>query len=79
MVPERGRLASRMVTDHRLDPEDMWLALQDIQSLCTQDFTVLYLPGSRLVDGAYPVKYCQLSLETSVLPCPGKEPVRAIY
>ena len=67
LIPERGRLAQQMRADHPLKPDDMWQALQDLHALCVQDFTVLYLPRSRPVDGACPVKCCQLQMERSVL------------
>ena len=70
LIPERGRLAEQMSADDHLEPAKMWLALQDLQSLCSQDFTVLYLPGSRPVDGACPIKCCQIPLDGSVLHCP---------
>ena len=63
LIPERGRLAQKMAADHALEPGEMWQALQDLYTLCVQDFTVLYLPKSRPVDGAYPVKCCQLRMD----------------
>ena len=63
LVPERGRLARRMAAEEPLEPEEMWRALQDLYSLCVEDFTVLYLPGSRPVDGACPAICCHLSLD----------------
>jgi len=62
LIPERGRLAQQMAVDHALEPAEMWQALQDLYNLCVQDFTVLYLPKSRPVDGAYPLKCCQLRM-----------------
>ncbi|KAN0069234.1 Protein of unknown function (DUF3435) domain containing protein [Elaphomyces granulatus] len=64
LIPERGRLAQKMVADHALEPSEMWQALQDLYTLCVQDFTVLYLPKSRPVDGACPVKCCQLRMDS---------------
>ena len=63
LIPERGRLAQQMAADHALEPAEMWQALQDLYTLCVQDFTVLYLPKSRPVDGACPVKCCQLRMD----------------
>jgi hypothetical protein len=65
-VPKRGRLAQQMAADHPLKPDDKWQAMQDLHALCVQDFTVLYLPRSRPVDGACPVKCCQMQLERLV-------------
>ncbi|KAK5203076.1 hypothetical protein LTR47_011194 [Exophiala xenobiotica] len=53
-----------MAADHALEPTEMWQALQDLYTLCVQDFTVLYLPKSRPVDGACPVKCCQLRMDS---------------
>ena len=63
LIPERGRLAQTMAADQPSEPGEMWQALQDLHSLCVQDFTVLYLPRSRPVDGACPTKCCQLRLD----------------
>ena len=63
LIPERGRLAHQMRADYPLKPDGMWQSLQDLHALCVQDFTVLYLPRSRPVDGACPIKCCQLNIE----------------
>lgn len=63
LIPERGRLAEKMALDRPLEPAEMWQALQDLHDLCVQDLTVLYLPRSRPIDGAYPIKYYQIQLE----------------
>jgi hypothetical protein len=70
LIPERGRLAERMAVERVLEPDEMWRGLQDIYALCVQDSIVLYLPRSRPVDGACPVKYCQIPLEGSVTSLP---------
>jgi hypothetical protein len=61
--PERGRLATMMNSEEPLSLADSWQAIRDMQSLITQDFTVLYLPGHEPVEGACPVSQCQLDLE----------------
>ena len=66
LIPERGRLAEQMGVDRPLEPDEMWQALKDLHALCVQDFTVLYLSRSRPVDGACPVKCCQVQLERLV-------------
>lgn len=58
LIPERGRLAQKMASDRPLDDNAMWDALQDLYSLCVQDFTILYLPNSHPIKGAYPAKCC---------------------
>ncbi|KAK5202942.1 hypothetical protein LTR41_011299 [Exophiala xenobiotica] len=64
LIPERGRLAQKMAADHALEPTEMWKTMQDLYTLCMQDFTLLYLPKSRPVDGACPVKCCQLRMDS---------------
>ena len=63
LIPERGRLSQKMAADHPLEPGEMWQAVQDLHTLCIRDLTVLYLPRSRPVDGACPVKCCQLRMD----------------
>ena len=63
LIPEQGRLAQYMASEQPLEPDEMWCALQDVRSLCVQDFTILYLPRSRPVDGACPVKCCQIRMD----------------
>jgi hypothetical protein len=60
LIPERERLAKKMASDQPLEPDATWHAIQDLYTLCVQDYTVLYLPKSRPVDGACPAKCCQL-------------------
>jgi hypothetical protein len=61
--PERGHLARMMASEEPLSLADNWQAIRDMQSLITQDFTVLYLPGHEPVEGACPVPCCRLDLE----------------
>lgn len=65
LIPERARIAQAMAAEEALEPGAMWQALQDLHTLCVQDFTVLYLPGCRPVDGACPRSCCQRQLERS--------------
>jgi hypothetical protein len=51
-----------MTFDEPLAPTQMWLAIADLHSLCVQDFTALYLPGHRPVQGYRPVPQCKLNL-----------------
>ena len=62
LIPERGRLAQVMASDEPLAPPVMWLAMQDLYSLCTRDLTILYLPGHEPLDNACPVKCCRQKL-----------------
>lgn len=63
LVPERGRLAQRMVLDTPISPESKWFAIDDMHSLCSGDLSVLYLPDHQPVEGRCPVKCCQMDLD----------------
>ena len=60
LIPERARLAQKMAPEESLTSRAKWEAVQDLYSLCIRDFTVFYLPGLNPVDGACPVKCCQV-------------------
>lgn len=62
VIPERGRLAQRMSQDEPLSPQLMWQAVHDLYSLCTRDFTVLYLPGLVPHQERCPIKSCRKSM-----------------
>ena len=62
--PERGRVAGKMASPHPMTSDEMWDALRDLQSLCSQDSDVHYLPGTRPVNGACPVQNCLRRLNT---------------
>jgi len=61
--PERGRLARMMASEEPLSLADHRLAIRDMHSLITQDFTVLYLPGHEPAEGACPVACCRQDLQ----------------
>jgi hypothetical protein len=61
--PERRRLAKVMASEDPLSPAQTWQSIRDMVSLCTQDFTVVYLPGHEPIEGACPVACCRLELE----------------
>ena len=63
IIPERGRLAKMMARKDPLTELEMRQAMQDIYSLCAQDFTVLYRPGENPVDGACPVNHCRMKMK----------------
>lgn len=63
LFPERGRLAEKMASTSPLTTDEMWAALRDLHTLCLREPNVLYLPGSRPVDGACPVKRCQRRMD----------------
>ena len=66
LFPERGRLAEKMVATYPLATDEMWAALRDLHTLCLRDSDVLYLPGSRGVDDACPVRRCQRPMKRYV-------------
>lgn len=41
LFPERRRLAQRMASDATMTSEERWLAMEDLYTLCTRDFSVL--------------------------------------
>lgn len=45
LFPERRNIAKRVDSDAIMSSDERWLAPQDLYTLCTQDFSVLYLPG----------------------------------
>lgn len=63
LFPERRRLAQRMASDAIMTSEERWLGMEDLYTLCTRDYSVLYLPGHQPVNGRCPVKYCQCNLK----------------
>ena len=63
LFPERARLAQRLASDEPLTAETKWLAMEDLYTLCTRDFPVLYLPGCQPVVCTCPVECCRLALE----------------
>lgn len=63
LFPERGRLAEKMASTSPLTTDEMWAALRDLHTLCLREPNVLYLPGSRPVDGACPVKRCERRMD----------------
>ena len=63
LFPERARLAQRLASDEPLTAGTKWLAMEDLYTLCSRDFPVLYLPGCQPVVETCPVKCCQLALE----------------
>jgi hypothetical protein len=60
LIPERARLEEKMALNWPLKPVEMQQGLQDFHDLCIQDLTVLYLRWSRPVNGACPMRCCQL-------------------
>jgi hypothetical protein len=64
LCPERGRLAEKMASTHPMPSDEMWDALHDLYSLCSQDSDVLCLPGTCPVDGVCPIGHCKRRLNT---------------
>lgn len=66
ILPERARLAGFFEADKTLSPEQRLLVIQDLYSLYSRDFTVLYLPGMEPVDGMCPNRDCFLPMNRCV-------------
>ena len=64
IIPERGRLSKRMISDDILSSSERLQALKDLVGLCVRDFEVLYLPAEEPINGACPVENCQVELST---------------
>jgi hypothetical protein len=63
LIPERKRLAEKMMSSEPLTLESMWLAIQDLCSLCQSDSAVLYLNGLQPVNGRCPIESCLKDLD----------------
>ena len=60
VMPERGRLADMITSNEPRTRAQRLSAVQDILSLCTRNFEVMYRPAEEPVDGACPVCRCKL-------------------
>ena len=69
LFPERGRLAEKMASTHPLTADQMCAALRDLHTLSLRDSNVLYLRGSRPIDGACPVNVANGSCTGKFLAC----------
>lgn len=58
VMPERGRLATTMISDRVVSEEERKEAIEDLCSLASQDCTTLYRPGEKPVKGLCPVAGC---------------------
>ena len=63
LFPERGRLAEKMAATCPLATDEMWAALADLHVLCLRDSDMLYLPGSRAINGVCPAELCQRQMK----------------
>lgn len=60
VMPECGHIADMIQSMKPHTQEQRLSAVQDLLSLCTRDFEVIYCPGEEAVDGACPVCQCKL-------------------
>lgn len=60
VLPERARLADMIKSDEPRTRAQRLLAVQDLFSLSTRNFEVMYRPDEEPVDGACPVCRCKL-------------------
>ena len=58
VMPERGRLATTMISDRVVSEEERKEAIEDLYSLASQDRITLYRPGEKPVKGLCPVGGC---------------------
>ena len=58
VMPERGRLATTMISDRVVSEGGRKEAIEDLRSLASQDCTTLYRPGEQPVEGLCPVANC---------------------
>jgi hypothetical protein len=64
LIPERQRIAKQMPLKTPLTGSDMLLAIQDLCTLCINDFSVVYYPGEGPLDGN--CRFCQSPMEKYV-------------
>lgn len=64
IIPERARLAVCMSQGRPVFSETKWDAMHDLYSLCTCDFTVLYLPGISPRNERCPVESCEREMNS---------------
>ena len=62
VILERGRLAKTMISDRVVSEEERKVAVEDLCSLASQDYTTLYRPGEKPVQGLCPVEGYNLSI-----------------
>ncbi len=60
VLPERARLADMIKCNEHRTRAQRLSAVQDLLSLCTRNFEVMYRPGEEPVDGRCPVYQCKL-------------------
>lgn len=53
-MPELARIATAMPCTTELTFEEKLLFVQDLQTQCSRDFDVVYLPNERPIQGACP-------------------------
>ena len=58
IMPELGRLTQTMVSDTVVSEQDRRQAIEDLFTLISRDYTVIYRPGEEPIDGACPVNGC---------------------
>jgi hypothetical protein len=63
IMPEVGRIATAMALTTELSFEEKLLFVQDLQTQCSRDFDVVYLPNEEPIEGLCPSKHCQVNIE----------------
>ena len=62
IVPEHSQLAKQMASNKTLSSDKKLQVLQDLVSLCTQDFEVFYHLGEEPINRACPTARYQLKI-----------------
>lgn len=62
VMPEVARIATAMSCTKELSFDEKLLFVQDLQTRCTRDFDVVYLPNESLIQGVCPAKGCQINI-----------------
>ncbi|KAJ5288305.1 hypothetical protein N7508_011080 [Penicillium antarcticum] len=64
IMPEVGRIATAMALTTELSFKEKLLFVQDLQTQCSRDFDVVYLPNEEPIEGLCPSKHCQVNIES---------------
>ena len=62
IMPEAARIATAMSCAKVLSFDEKLLLVQDLQTQCSRDFDVVYLPNESPIQGLCPAKGCQINI-----------------
>ncbi|CAI7606767.1 unnamed protein product [Penicillium viridicatum] len=66
IMPEVGRIATAVALTTELSFKEKLPFVQDLQTQCSRDFDVVYLPNEEPIEGLCPSKHCQVNIERNV-------------